>query len=86
MPGESAQTVTARLVVDLSNKSATVQNQAGTVLYAWSGVTRRTALGRAATEGYVMVDGEWHLTSPPDGFWCLLKRIPADAAEREPVW
>jgi hypothetical protein len=51
------------LVVDQSNKSAFIVDQNGKTQEAWSGVTRRTAVGWYVSE-------DWELTSPPDGFWC----------------
>lgn len=65
--------MSARLVVDLSNKSATVLDHAGRVQLIWSGVTRRTAVELARVAGWQQA-GQWTLTSPPDGFWCPLMR------------
>lgn len=66
--------MSARLVVDLSNKSAWLENLPDDEHWAVSGVTRTTALPLAAQFGYQPV-GPWAWTSPPDGFWCLVEPI-----------
>lgn len=66
--------MSARLVVDLSNKSAQLLDMAGHSLMAWSGVTRTTVLPKLHEFGLAPA-GPWELTSPPDGFWCLVEPI-----------
>jgi hypothetical protein len=61
------------LTVDLSNTSAFVTDLDGNTLVAWSGVTRRTALLRAESAGWVPTT-KWEHTTPPDGFWCYVNR------------
>jgi hypothetical protein len=61
-----------RLVVDLLNKSAQIQTN-GRALLIWSGVTRSTAEPTAHAAGWRRA-GPWSLTSPPDGFWCPVRR------------
>jgi hypothetical protein len=68
----------ARLVVDLSNKSAEVRDGDGRTVLIWSGVTRSTAEPKAHAAGWRRA-GPWQLTSPPDGFWC-----PVEACFRPP--
>lgn len=64
--------MTARLVVDLSNKSAEIRDHTGRCVWIWSGVTRTTVLPLVHAAGWLPTAG-WELTSPPDGFWCPLK-------------
>jgi hypothetical protein len=59
------------LTVDLSNTSAFVTDLDGHTVVGWSGVTRRTALLRAESAGWVPMC-DWEYTSPADGFWCYV--------------
>lgn len=67
--------MTARLVVDLSNKSAEVRDTTGRTLLIWSGVTRSSAEPLAASAGWLR-NGPWVWTSPPDRFWCPVIEKP----------
>jgi hypothetical protein len=71
-------TMSARLVVDLSNKSAQVLDGDRSLL-AWSGVTRTGAEPLAYAAGWRRAGG-WELTSPPDGFWCRVE--PCETGEK----
>lgn len=64
-----------RVVVDLSNGSASVLDADGRLLNCWSGHTRRVVEARVRQRrGFGKRWGfapgsQWRLTSPPDGFW-----------------
>ncbi|WP_221568956.1 hypothetical protein [Alkalihalobacillus sp. TS-13] len=59
-----------RVIVDLSNGSATIINDNGKHEGTFSGVTRRGTEAAITRDGWRFVPGsKWALTSPPDGFW-----------------
>jgi len=71
--------MSARLVVDLSNKSARIVARDGRSLLAWSSVTRSSAVPLALAAGWRRA-GSWELTYPPDGFWCRVE--PCETGEQ----
>lgn len=59
-----------RAVVDYTNKSVTVVGPTGRAECAVGpGVTTKNAAAALARHGWA-IDGNWRLSSPPDGFEC----------------